>query len=106
MANEEELFAEFVRQTASIPWGELQRYFAAGKVIVVDESIDLVRAACWAATDNHAEIQSALKDGHVFQPTDEQAAQWLLDDVTMWAVVVAPWVFVQSEEDRLKNQKK
>ena len=104
MASEEALFEDFVRQTSNIPWSELQRYFAAGNVIVVDSSVDLVRAACWAAADNHVEIQGALESGQICQPTDQQAAQWLIEDPMMWAVVVAPWVFVQTDQDRKLNQ--
>jgi hypothetical protein len=54
-----------IGETAQIPWLELQRFFAAGKVIWIATELDLVDVA------------------------------WVGDDELLWSVVVKPWVLVQ-----------
>jgi hypothetical protein len=82
-------------ETAQIAWTELQRFFAQGSVIWVDESLDLVEVAFYIAQDDSAKIRSWMEKELVAQVEDEQAKRWLSKDVWLWSVVVRPLILVQ-----------
>lgn len=91
------------QETAEIKWSELQRYFAAGRVVHVDDSLDLVDVALYFTRDDAHKIKS-LRDAHACDfVADEQAKSWIDSDAIVWAVVVKPWVLVQ---ERLLGQAK
>jgi hypothetical protein len=83
-------------QTAQIRWHELQRFFASGNAIAVDPSLDLTHVAAQIVADNAAEIKSWMEQGMVDAVKDEQAKTWYEQDALVWAVVIKPWVLVQS----------
>lgn len=39
---DEVLYAKINLETAQIPWKELERFFAAGRIISVDDSVDMI----------------------------------------------------------------
>ncbi|WGZ93983.1 MAG: DUF2288 domain-containing protein [Candidatus Thiothrix putei] len=83
-------------ETARIGWHELERYFAGGKVIHVDATLDLVEVATTIAEDNTHRLQQWLHAKQVAQLRDETAIGWANHHPdNLWAVVVAPWVLVQ-----------
>lgn len=83
-------------ETARITWQELQRYFAAGKVIEVDPVLDLIEVAACLAEDNAPQLKNWLTQAQVGQLSDAQARTWAEQPPdNLWAVVVAPWVLVQ-----------
>ena len=83
-------------ETARIAWKELQRFFASGAAIHVSDELDLVEVAFQMSEDNAAQIQQWMVAGKLGKVTDEQAARWFETDSLVWAVVVSPWVLVQS----------
>lgn len=103
----EQLHADFLAQTARIAFSELQRYFAAGKLIFVADTLDLVQVAVELAEDNTELFNTWLGEGDVALVSDAQARQWLIDEAEhslehspkhspeIWAVVADPWVLVQ-----------
>lgn len=86
---------DFLAQTAKIPFSELQRYFAAGKILVIADGIDLIDVAVAFAKDEAGLIESYLQQARIAQASDAQAQQWLSAQQVLWAVVVDPWVLVQ-----------
>jgi len=82
-------------ETAKIGWHELQRYYAAGNVVVVDHSLDLFIVAEALIEDNAPLIHQWMKAGKVSGPTTEQAQDWYDAEAMFWAVVIAPWVLIQ-----------
>jgi len=94
--SQQELLQKLNRETAKIPWHELQRFFAAGKVLVVDASSDLIEIAKAVVEDDSDFINNLLQQKRVAQVSDAQAADWHRDNANVWAVVVAPWVLVQA----------
>lgn len=82
-------------ETSKIAWKELQRFFASGMALAVSTDLDLVEVAFQMSEDNVAQIQEWAMAGKLGKVSDEQAAEWLADDVSVWAVVVSPWVLVQ-----------
>jgi hypothetical protein len=83
-------------ETSSIPWAELQRFFAAGLAIAVADELDLVEVAYQFSRDNKAQVEHWLNAGLIGHVTDRQAGEWIDANSSVWAVVVRPWVLVQA----------
>jgi len=64
--------ARIIGETAKIPWLELQRFFAAGKVMWIAADLDLVDVACllplydlrtgWQPIETVVELRSRQQD--------------------------------------------
>ncbi len=89
------LFNKLNLETAQIPWHELQRFFAQGKVLCINNNQDLVSIAESIANDDSQHIDELIKSNTINLVSDQQAKQWFENDQNVWAVVVAPWVLVQ-----------
>ena len=89
------LYAKINLETAQIPWKELERFFAGGMVISVDENVDMIQVAQWMASDDVAAISGMLEKKEIQKVTDDQARLWSDSDAMLWAVVVKPWILVQ-----------
>jgi len=85
-------------ETAQIAWSELQRYFAAGRVIAVGAELDLVTVASKLHDDDKATFEAWIASEQVGAVTDEQAKDWVARDAVLWAVVISPWVLVQATD--------
>ncbi len=89
------LRAKLNLETSKIGWKELQRFFASGTALAVSTDLDLIEVAFQMSEDNVAQIQEWATAGKLGKVSGEQAGEWLADDVSVWAVVVSPWVLVQ-----------
>ena len=96
--NANELRQKINLETGQISWAELQRYFAKGVVIAIDNTLDLVETAAKFAEDDQNKVKAWLEQGQVFQLDDDTARQWAADQPDFWAVVVMPWVLVQKQQ--------
>ncbi|HVL75814.1 MAG TPA: DUF2288 domain-containing protein [Noviherbaspirillum sp.] len=92
------LRAKLNGETSRMPWHELQRFFAGGSMIVVDDTLDLVEVALRIARDDKAAVAAWLEQGKIARASDEHARGWTEADASLWAVVVKPWVLVQREK--------
>lgn len=92
------LKAEFLKQTARLPWADLQTYYARGNVIVVAPNLDLVDVAVQLGLDNTEQFEAWIKAGEVGPATDHHAINWHDEDAVLWVTVAAPWVLVQRRE--------
>ena len=90
-----ELKTRLNQETSKLRWTELQRHYAGGNVVAVDETLDLIAVAVAIARDDAAAVKKWMADGRLARLGDIQAAAWLQADVELWAVVVKPWVLVQ-----------
>ena len=86
---EDETVKKIVRETAQIPWTELQRFFASGKVIEVSGSLDLVWVAKNFSDDNADMIKDWMAAGEVEKISDEKALKWIEDEAVVWASVIS-----------------
>lgn len=94
--SEEQLrYAKLNCETAQIAWKELERFFASGHVIHVDDALDLVDVAARVAADDAATISQWMNENRISKVNDEQARTWHDSDAQVWAVVVRPWILVQ-----------
>jgi len=89
------LHDKLVRETGRIAWTELQTYFATGAVIYVSDSLDLIDVAMRISQDDKAAVAQWMQARRLGKVSDEQAAEWLEMDATVWSVVVSPWILVQ-----------
>jgi hypothetical protein len=83
-------------ETSKIAWEELQRFFASGKAIFVSDTLDLIDVAIQISRDNKDQTEKWMEAGLVAPVTDAQALAWHEADAQVWAVVVRPYVLVQS----------
>jgi hypothetical protein len=83
-------------ETSLIAWQELQRFFAAGMAIAVDPSLDLVEVAYRFSIDDKNQVQDWMQHQLVAPVSDQQALEWYQQNLEVWAVVVKPWILVQS----------
>jgi len=95
------LKSEYLAQTARIPWRDLQTYFAHGSVVEVDSRLDLIAVAVELGLDNTEQFAQWIATGEVQAVSDSSAQSWLADDISVWAVVAAPWVLVQNREGEM-----
>lgn len=85
-------------ETSYITWPEMERFFARGRVIQVDASLDLIDVGVALKEDNTASFQQWIDAETVKHLSDDVAKQWAVDDSNLWAVVIAPWVLVQERK--------
>ena len=90
--------AKINSETAKIPWAELQRFFAAGKVMRIESGLDLVDVAYALEQDDVEQVNTWTSNGQLAPVSDAQAREWVSTDALLWAVVVKPWVLVQDRD--------
>ena len=91
--------AKINSETAKIPWRELQRFFAQGKVMQVTDQLDLVDVAFAVQQDDIGQVRQWTETEQLSLVSDDQAREWFESDSTLWAVVIKPWVLVQLPKD-------
>ncbi|SNS12381.1 hypothetical protein SAMN06265795_101133 [Noviherbaspirillum humi] len=89
------LRAKLNLETAHFPWKELERYFAAGMVIVVSDELDLIEVATAIASDDKAAVLQWMNKQQLSKVPDDLAQAWSDSNALLWTVVVKPWILVQ-----------
>jgi len=82
-------------ETGRITWKEIEGFFARGQAMFVAPELDLVEVAALTAENEVEQIKQWTDQSLVGAMTVEQAKDWQSRNPELWAVVVAPWVFVQ-----------
>ena len=90
------LKAKLNLETAQVAWTELQRFFAQGSVIWLDDTLDLIEVAHAIADDDSQAIKAWMEDRNLAQVSDDQAQYWLEQDIWLWSVVIRPLILVQN----------
>jgi hypothetical protein len=93
--------AKITSETAKIPWLDLQRFFASGKVIWIAGNLDLVEVALALQQDDVQSVSNWTVNQELAAVSDDQARQWVSDDSLLWAVAIKPWVLVQELTDEV-----
>lgn len=86
-------------ETARIPWKELERYFAGGYTLLVEDQLDLIEVAYQMHQDNAAQIEKWMNNDLIHQVSNDQARAWHNDDAELWACVIKPWVLIQPVDE-------
>jgi hypothetical protein len=85
-------------ETARIGWLELQRFFAGGRVLEVDATLDLLDVGACITVDDTAQVAAWLERGSIARVDDATAIAWTETRASLWTVVVSPWILVQREK--------
>ena len=96
--NDTDLRIKVNRETARLPWSELEKHFAQGNVVFVASDLDLVEVAVRISHDDKATIVQWMAERKVMKVSDQQAQSWQQADAALWAVVVSPFILVQEEK--------
>ena len=83
-------------ETARISWKELEVYYASGNVISVSPDLDLIDLALVITEDNSQQLKDWTEQGLIDAITDEQAKEYADAQASVWAVVIKPWILIQS----------
>jgi len=98
MSEQQTILEKLHSETALMHWKDLQRFFAQGKVLYVQEGLDLVQTAVWFAEDSASQLAPHIESEAIAQPNNDQARQWYNNNTELWTVVVAPYVLVQEQK--------
>lgn len=103
----EDASQELLSQTAKISWPELERFFAAGKLIYIALDLDLIEVGSALMRDDKNAFEAWTTQGLVHPVNDEQAMAWAETKPTFWACALAPWVLIQDlKEQDIKDSGK
>lgn len=86
-------------ETARISWKELEVYYASGNVISVSPDLDLIDLALVITEDNSQQLKDWTEQGLIDAITDEQAKEYADAQASVWAVVIKPWILIQSAKN-------
>ncbi|WP_407315599.1 DUF2288 domain-containing protein [Pseudomonas sp. nanlin1] len=89
------LYAKLLGETAVIPWGDLEPFFARGALLWVDPALDLIAVAQALAQDQSQAVAAWLAQGQLEKLSSPRAVGFAEGDPELWAVVVSPWVVIQ-----------
>ena len=87
-------------ETAQIKWLDLQVFFAKGKLLIVDDSIDLIETASLIADNDTTKISELIESHKIAFATIEWAKQHCKELTDFWAVVVSPYVVAQLDKSK------
>ncbi len=87
--------AKIVGETAKAPWKELERFYAQGMLILVDQSLDLVEVGFAISSDDAKQVNQWMASNLLVRQFDSQAIEWEKHNTAVWTVVIRPWILVQ-----------
>ncbi len=86
---------ELKKEVGVINWKELERFFASGKLIIINNDLDIIDVAYKFNIDDSDLISSWIENDKLGFVTDEQAKSWSKVNKEFTCIVVAPWVLIQ-----------
>ncbi len=97
LSEDQEVSRETINlETARINWKELEVYYAASNVISVSAELDLTEVALQITKDNAKSLKDWMSKGKIDVVTDDQAKIFHDTEASVWAVVIKPWILIQS----------
>lgn len=92
-------------ETAKIAWKDLEVYFAGGNVISVSSELDLTEVALQITKDDATSLKDWMSKGMIDVVTDDQAKNYADTEASVWAVVIKPWILIQSTKTSQSSDK-
>ena len=86
---------ELKKEVGVINWKELERFFASGKLIIINNDLDIIDVAYKFNIDDSDLISSWIESDKLGFVTDDQAKSWSNVNKEFTCIVVAPWVLIQ-----------
>ena len=90
-----ELYLDLLNGTAKISWKELELFYAKGKLIHVSVEYDLIDVGIAFVKDQKQNIEQLLETKKLVHVTSSMAKSYQLNNTTLWALVISPWVLIQ-----------
>ena len=87
--------AKIVAETAKICWKELEKFYAQGILILVDDTLDLIEVGYAISSDDSAQISQWIEAELLVRNFDQQAIAWEKENTEVWSVVIRPWILIQ-----------
>lgn len=103
LQTDEELRAHLHGETSKLPWSELEKHFARGVLFKVEKGLDILDVAIVIARDDKDSLKKWLDDGKVASVDSDDAKIWHETSVSLWTVVVAPFILVQEIKQKLDS---
>ena len=91
----EELVAKLNGETAIVAWKEIERFFAKGDLLLIEQGVDLINCAADMSLDNKDEIGRLIKDEKIKAMSLEFVKANCQPETEFWTVVVAPYILAQ-----------
>jgi hypothetical protein len=85
-------------ETALIPWKDLELFFAKGHLLIVDHECDLIHVASQIGSHQIDAIESLIYKNLIQFATPRWIKKNCSETTLFWAVVIAPYVFVQLKQ--------
>ena len=83
-------------ETATINWQSLEKFYAQGKVFLVESELNLVDVAYSLSINETGDIETWLESKQLSRDFNDQAKLWHQQDAYVWCVVIKPWILVQA----------
>lgn len=95
LSPKEELIAKLNGETAVVAWKEIERFFAKGSLLLVEQGVDLIQCAADMSMDNGEEVGKLINEEKIqAMPVDFVKAN-CKPETEFWSVVVAPYILAQ-----------
>ena len=78
-----------------INWKGVERFFASGKLIIINDNLNIIDVASKFNIDDSDMISSWIESDKLGFVTDDQAKLWSKVNKEFTCIVVAPWVLIQ-----------
>lgn len=72
-------------------------------MLQVADGLDLVSVAAEMGVDDKARVEARIAFGDIAHVGDQQAKTWFEQNSSVWPVVVALWILVQSISSKSTN---
>ncbi|MBC7659927.1 MAG: DUF2288 family protein [Chitinophagaceae bacterium] len=91
----EDMKQKLAAEVDILPWGDLARHFAFGRLYVVRSPWTLTEAALVLKSDDAGRLKDAMDQGHFAVPTDDEVKLWLTNNTQFDVIVMSPFVLVE-----------
>ena len=88
--------AKILAETATINWQSLEKFYAQGKVVLVEGDLNLIDVAYSLSINETADSETLLESKQLNRDFNNQAKLWHQEDAEVWCVVIKPWILVQA----------
>lgn len=95
LSEKEALIAKLNGETAIVAWKEIERFFAKGNVLLIEQGVDLIQCAADMSMDNEKEIGKLIKEEKIQSMPIEFVKENCKPETEFWSVVVAPYILAQ-----------
>ncbi|MFW7378986.1 MAG: DUF2288 domain-containing protein [Oligoflexus sp.] len=110
MQQVKDLREKLLAELDELPWSELTRPFAAGRLYLVRQGIDIIDVAVAMAVNDAQTIASWMAENLFGRAEDEEVRHWLKEQSRFQVLIVSPFVLVQektpdtTQSDSMQNK--